>query len=316
MDYFLLLIGLITLLLSGDLLVRGGVSLARHFKVSTLVVGMTIVSLGTSAPELMVSLQAALTGHYDFSIGTVIGSNISNMGLVLGLTVVILPLAVNSRSVFVDWPMMMLATILFYVFIINGKLTLYEGLIFIVILAAFLFYSIWESRKTEEKNKKVVPPPKYSLPVSIMIVLASPVGLRFGADWLVDGASGIARSFNISEYVISASVIAFGTSVPELATSMIAAFKKEPDISIGNIIGSNLFNILGILGVTALVKTINVNQQVLDFDIWFLGGLSIVLLLMMLPARGGRIRRFEGVLLIFCYVAYITVVFSGKFQGS
>ena len=316
MDYFLLLTGLITLLLTGDLLVRGGVSLARHFKVSTLVVGMTIVSLGTSAPELVVSLQAAFTGHSDFSIGTVIGSNISNMGLVLGLTVIILPLSVNSRSVFVDWPVMMLATILFYVFIINGELSHLEGLIFIIILAGFLFYSIWESRKTEEKNQKVVPAPKYSLPISILIVLASPVGLRFGADWLVDGASGIARSFNISEYVISVSIIAFGTSVPELATSMIAAFKKEPDISIGNIIGSNLFNILGILGVTAVIKNIKVNQQVLNFDIWFLGGLSVLLLLMMLPARRGRIRRFEGVLLILCYIAYITVVFSGRFQGS
>ncbi len=310
MDYLFLLLGLGVLLLSGDLLVRGGVSLARHFRVSTLVVGMTIVSLGTSAPELVVSLQAVLSGHADFAIGTVVGSNISNIGLVLGLTVIIMPMAVNSRTVFIDWPMMMGATILFYFFIRNGELVHHEGMIFIFIIAGFLAFSILSSRRVEGKKEKKVLDPKYSLPMSLLIIIFSSVGLRFGADWLVKGASGIAQGFHVSDHVISVSIVAFGTSVPELATSVIAAMKKESDISIGNIIGSNLFNILGILGITAAIKNIDVNDQVLNFDIWFLGGISLLLLFMIIPAKRARIRRFEGIILVLCYIAYIAIVFS------
>jgi len=312
MDYLLLLIGLGALLLSGDLLVRGGVSLARHFKISTLVVGMTVVSLGTSAPELVVSLQAVFSGHADFAIGTVIGSNISNIGLVLGLTVIVMPMLVNSRSVFVDWPIMMGATVLFYLFIRNGTLVHQEGMIFIFLLAGFLVFSIWNSRRNDGKDGKVVLKPKYSLLISLLIIVVSSVGLKFGAEWLVKGASGIAKNFNVSDHVISVSIVAFGTSVPELATSLIAAIKKESDISIGNIIGSNLFNILGILGITAAVKSIDVNDQVLNFDIWFLGGICVLLLLMMLPAKKAKIRRFEGAILVVSYIVYISLVFSGK----
>ncbi len=311
MDYILLFLGFLILLLSGDLLVRGGVSLARHFKVSTLVVGMTVVSLGTSAPELVVSLKAAFSGHADFAIGTVIGSNISNIGLVLGLTVIIMPIAINPRSVHLDWPVMMGATILLLFFIQSGDLVHHEGMIFVFLLSGFIFYSIWSSRRPDSDKKEETPPPKYPLLLSLAIILASSVGLWFGADWLVKGASGIARSFNVSEYVISASVIAFGTSVPELATSMIAAIKKESDISIGNIIGSNLFNILGILGITAAIKTVAVNDQVLNFDIWYLGGISILLFLMMLPQKKASLGRAKGAILVLAYVIYIVMVFSG-----
>lgn len=184
-------------------------------------------------------------------------------------------------------------------------------MIFFLLLAAFLVYSIMHSRKREGKNNNKIPLPKYSLAISILIVALSSVGLRFGADWLVKGASGVARSFNISEYVISASVIAFGTSVPELATSMIAAFRKETDISIGNIIGSNLFNILGILGVTAAAKNIDVNEQVVRFDIWYLGGISVLLLLMMLPINKSILGRGKGIILVICYISYIAIVYSG-----
>jgi len=314
MDYLFLILGLGALLLSGDLLVRGGVSLARHFRISTLVVGMTVVSLGTSAPELMVSLQAVFSSHADFAIGTVIGSNISNIGLVLGLTVIIMPMAVNSRSVYFDWPIMMGATILFYLFIRDEQLVHHEGVIFVILLAGFIIFSILSSRRAEGKKKKKVQEPRYSLIISLLIIVASSVGLRFGAQWLVEGASGIARSFDVSDHVISVSIVAFGTSVPELATSLIAAIKKESDISIGNIIGSNLFNILGILGITAAVKAIGVNDQVLKFDIWFLGGICLILLFMMLPAKRARIRRIEGSILVLGYIAYIVLVFSGGFN--
>ena len=312
MDYLILLAGFVVLLISGDFLVRGGVSLARHFRVSTLVVGLTVVSLGTSAPELVISLKAALSGHADLATGTIIGSNISNIALVLGFTAIFLPLTVNRRSTLFDWPILFGATVLFFLFVLDRVLGALEGIIFVTLLASFIVFSIYQSRKSQNKNQNESPPPKYSLLISGLIILVSAFGLRFGADWLVKGASGIARGFGISEYLISVSVIAFGTSVPELATSLIAAFKKEMDISIGNIIGSNLFNILGILGITALVKPIPINKQILSFDIYWLIGLCLILLLMMLPLKSGRISRWKGILLVASYVLYLMIIFSGK----
>jgi len=317
MDYLILLAGFVALLLSGDFLVKGGVSLARHFKISTLVVGVTVVSLGTSAPELFVSLKAALTGHADLATGTVIGSNISNIALVLGLTAVILPLAVNKRSTLLDWPVMMAATLLFLIFILDGSLSLIEGIVFVILLVGFIFFSILQSRRQHTPDSEQVKKPRYSLIISIFLIMLSAVGLRFGAQWLITGASSIARSFGISEYLISVSVIAFGTSVPELATSVIAAVKKETDISIGNIIGSNMFNIWGILGLTAIMRffkdkgSIKVNEHISDFDIYWLIGLCIMLLIMMLPVKSGRISRYKGVILVASYVIYLSIIFSG-----
>ena len=311
MNYLILLAGFITLLLSGDFLVRGGVSLARHFRISTLVVGMTVVSLGTSAPELFVSLKATLNSQPDFATGTVIGSNISNIALVLGLTAIILPIAVNKRSTLFDWPVMMSATLLFFVFILDGWLNFYEGLVFVILLSAFIVFSIYQSRRKENTAGTNVVPPKYSLLKSLLIILCSAVGLYFGAEWLIKGASEIAKSFDISEYLISVSVVAFGTSVPELATSVVAAFKKETDISIGNIIGSNMFNIWGILGITALVKPLRLNEQIRSFDMYWLIGLCALLFLMMLPVKSGKISRIKGVVLLISYIVYLAIIYSG-----
>ncbi len=312
MDYLYLFGGLIVLLLSGDFLVRGGVSLAGHFKVSTLVVGLTVVSLGTSAPELMVSLKAVLNGQSDISTGTVIGSNISNIALVLGLTALVLPISVNKRTTLFDWPIMFGATLIFFVFILNKSLDRIEGLLFVLLLAAYVIYSLWNSRKQEQSKTDTVVKPKYKLWQSILIIVVSGVGLRYGADWLVVGAAGIATSFGISEYLISVSIVAFGTSVPELATSLIAAFKKEMDISVGNIIGSNIFNIWGILGITAAIKPISVNQQILDFDMYWLIGICVVLLLFMLPVKRGKILRWNGAILVASYAFYLIKIFTDK----
>jgi cation:H+ antiporter len=312
MDYLYLFGGLIVLLLSGDFLVRGGVSLAGHFKVSTLVVGLTVVSLGTSAPELMVSLKAVLNGQSDISTGTVIGSNISNIALVLGLTALVLPISVNKRTTLFDWPIMFGATLIFFVFILNKSLDRIEGLLFVLLLAAYVIYSLWNSRKQEQSKTDTVVKPKYKLWQSILIIVVSGVGLRYGADWLVVGAAGIATGFGISEYLISVSIVAFGTSVPELATSLIAAFKKEMDISVGNIIGSNIFNIWGILGITAAIKPISVNQQILDFDMYWLIGICVVLLLFMLPVKRGKILRWNGAILVASYAFYLIKIFTDK----
>ncbi|MGQ1911182.1 calcium/sodium antiporter [Marinifilum sp. RC60d5] len=310
MDYLFLIIGFIVLLYSGDLLVKGGVALSSHFKISTLVVGVTVVSFGTSAPELFVSLDAALSGSPDISIGNIVGSNISNIALVLGFTAILLPLPVRSNSIKFDWPVMMGASALFYIFILNNKLETYEGIIFVLLLISFMVWTVWNSRRESRSMVESFKEAKYSIPVSIILLLASSLGLYFGANLLVDSAKNIAIDFGVSERVIGLTIVAFGTSVPELATSAVAAFKKEMDISIGNIIGSNIFNILGVLGVTSIVKNIQVSEAIISFDVLIMLAVSFLLFLLILPLKNGKLHRWKGVLLMASYFIYVYLVFK------
>ncbi len=309
MDYFYLILGFTVLLISGDLLVRSGVALASHMRISTLVVGVTVISLGTSAPELVVSIGAALKNHPDIAIGNVIGSNISNIALVLGLTGIMINIPVGKNSVKFDWPFMMFASLLFTLFMLNGKLTFFEGAIFLALLALFVAWSVRQSRTELSKIEHVFDKARFSLRVSLLLLIISSAGLYFGASWLVDGAESIARRFGVSERVISVTIIAFGTSVPELATSVVAAFKNQLDISIGNILGSNIFNILGILGVTSMIKAIEVNIEMI-FDVYWMLALSTLLLLLMLPYGRSVLNRWKGILLLITYIAYIYIVFK------
>nr|WP_320117468.1 calcium/sodium antiporter [uncultured Marinifilum sp.] len=310
MDYLFLIIGFVVLLYSGDLLVKGGVALSSHFKISTLVVGVTVVSFGTSAPELFVSLDAALSGSPDISIGNIVGSNISNIALVLGFTAILLPLPVRSNSIKFDWPVMMGASALFYVFILNNKLETYEGIIFVLLLISFMVWTVWNSRRESRSMAEEFKKAKYSIPVSVLLLVASSFGLYYGANLLVDSAKNIAIDFGVSERVIGLTVVAFGTSVPELATSAVAAFKKEMDISIGNIIGSNIFNILGVLGVTSVVKNIQVSEAIISFDILVMLAVSLLLFLLILPLKNGKLHRWKGVLLMASYFIYVYLVFK------
>jgi len=312
MEYFYLIAGFIILLYSGNFLVKGGVSLARHYGISTLVVGVTIISFGTSAPELFVSLQAAVTGHPDIAIGNVIGSNIANIALVLGITALILPIPVKSNSIKIDWPIMMIAAILLYIFLINNVLQFWEGLLFAILLTAFLVWSIHKSRIEQLLIKEETPAPQLSKLISILLIIGSSIGLAFGSNWLVNGASQIAHNFGVSEKIISITVIAFGTSVPELATSIIAATKKETDISIGNIIGSNIFNIFGILGITSIVKPIKISFVDYANELNWMVGIFILLLLVILPFKGGKLYRWKGLILFLVYATYIFFLITGK----
>ena len=289
---------------------RGGVCLARGLNISTLVVGVVVVSLGTSAPEFFVSLTAALANQPDISVGNVVGSNISNIGLVLGLAAFILPITVRSASVIYDGPVMIVSGILLYLFgARNNTLDRWEGIFFCVILVLFIIFSLVRSRKTNQMLgiKKVEA--RYSLKLSLLIVILSSVGLMFGADLLVDGATVVARDFGVSERAIGISIIAVGTSVPELATSVIAAMKKEMDISIGNIIGSNIYNTFGILGFTAVVRPLNFNEKILNFDIFWMLGFFLVLYFFILPLLGAKLRRYQGILFLAAYAYYIYLVF-------
>jgi cation:H+ antiporter len=309
MDYFYLILGFIVLLISGDLLVKSGVALSSHFRISKLVIGVTVVSLGTSAPELVVSVGAALKGHPDIAIGNVIGSNISNIALVLGLTAIIIKIPIGKTSVIFDWPFMMFASVLFWIFVINGRLSLPEGIVFVSLLFVFIFWSVKKSRMELSGIGYVFEKARFSIVISALLLAASTAGLYFGAGWLVDGAESIALRYGVSERVISVTIIAFGTSVPELATSLTAAFRKQLDISIGNIIGSNIFNILGILGVTSIIKTIQVNIE-MNFDVIWMIALSLLLLFLMLPYGKSSLNRWKGSLLFLSYILYIFIVFN------
>lgn len=309
MDYFYLILGFTVLLISGDLLVKSGVALSTHLRISMLVIGVVFVSLGTSAPELVVSIKAALKDHPDIAIGNVVGSNISNIALVLGLTALIINIPVNKNSVRFDWPFMMLSGVLFYLFVRNGILSFFEGSVFLFLLMVFIFWSVKKSRIEMSRVEHVFAKARFSVAVSVLLLLVSSAGLYFGATWLVDSAEAIASRYGVSERVISVTIIAFGTSVPELATSVIAALKKQLDISIGNIIGSNIFNILGILGVTSMIKSIPVNVE-LKFDVHWMLALSVLLLLFMLPYGKANLNRWKGFVLISSYFLYIILVFQ------
>lgn len=308
MSFLFLLAGLTLLLAGGHFLVSGGVSLARHFNISTLVVGITVIAFGTSAPELIVSLKANFQDHPDITVGNVIGSNIANIALVLSLTAIVFPIVLQKKSILKDWFAMMGTFAVFVLFSANDTIQWWEGAILVGFLAYYVWSSVSNSRKNDEDSTEA---PDYSLWISILIVVGAIAGLSFGADLLVQGAAEIARSFGVSERVISVSLIAFGTSVPELATSLAAAFKRELDISVGNIIGSNIFNILAVVGITASAKAITIPEFFQTYRVDFLAmfGFSILLLLSILPINRGKIDRWKGGVLFLGYIGYIYLIF-------
>lgn len=312
MDYILLIGGLAILIAGGEVLVRGAVGIALKFNLSPLVIGMTIVSFGTSAPELIVSLKAALEGHPEIAIGNVVGSNIANITLVLGITTMILPISVQKNTLKIDWPIMMAVSVLFYLFILNGVLNTWEGATFVLLLLIFVVYQLKSSQKNEADDKEELKEEVISKFPSILkhliFILIGVVGLAFGADWLLEGAINIAKNFGVSEHVISVTIVAFGTSVPELATSIIAAFKKQMDISVGNLIGSNIFNLLAVLGITSLIKEIPISNQVITSDVLWMLGTSLLLLPFMLNYN---ISRWKGAVLTLSYLAYVFFLLNG-----
>lgn len=299
MDYLLLLGGLAVLIVGGELLVRGAVGIASKFKLSPLVIGMTIVSFGTSAPELIVSLKAAMDGFPEIAIGNVVGSNIANIALVLGLTAIILPVPVKVATLKRDWPSMMFVSLLFFFFILDGTLNTWEGAVFVVLLLTYIVYQLKSSNKNDDEETEAI---KQPILLSMLFLAIGITGLAFGSDWLVQGAVSIAKSFGVSEHVISVTIVAFGTSVPELVTSVMAAIKKQMDISVGNLIGSNIFNLLAVLGITAVVKEIPISEAVINNDIYWVLGTSLILLPLMLNYN---IARWKGGILFVSYLLYV-----------
>jgi cation:H+ antiporter len=310
---FVLLAGLTLLILGGDFLVRGASGIALRAKISALVVGLTVVAFGTSAPELLVCIQSALAGNPDIAMGNVIGSNICNLALVLGVTSVILPIEVHADSLKIDWPVTMGASLLLFVLILDGWVDGWEGLLFISLLALYTVLIIRKSRKETKaslaRQEFISDIPETSgSPVKDVLFLAlGAVGLYFGSEWFVESASTLAVHLGVTQRVISITVVALGTSLPELVTAAVASFKKESDLAVGNLLGSNIFNILSILGITSLVKAIAVNEMMLDVDmLWMLGITALVLPMMWIKRR---ISRIEGAVLLgmYCFYTYTVI---------
>jgi len=316
MIYVLFIVGLVMLLAGGEALVKGAVGLAVRIRVSRMVIGVTIVSFGTSAPELLVSLKAALDGHPAISIGNVIGSNIANLGLVMGLVAMIFPMQLDKSTRNLDWPVMMIASVLFYLMAYDGALEMYEGILLFILLVVYIVYSILKSRRdtgkleaqksVENVFEELKTEPDTPVWKLVLLVIGGSAGLVLGTQLFLDGAIEMARVFGVTEHVISVTLIAFGTSVPELATSAIAAFKKQSDISVGNLIGSNTFNILAILGITSIVKEIPISPNVISSDLFWM--LATALLVFPFLLIGKKIYRIEGFILFCMYLAYIYFV--------
>ncbi len=310
MELILILAGLALLIFGGDYLVKGASGLALKFSMPPVLIGMTVVAIGTSAPELVVSLQAALIGKPDISIGNVVGSNIANVGLILGITALVFPVAIRKDVIRYDWTAMMLASFLFFFAGFDGVVQRWEGIAFVALLAGYIGYSFYRVSK-KPKTEKIIPKEvkdvrHRKLAVLIAFVVFGSAGLVFGAKWFLEGAEMVARNFGVSDRVIAITLVAFGTSVPELAASIIAAIKKEDELFIGNIIGSNLFNVLAIIGITAGVHPIDFSSDILSYDIFWMLGLSFLILPMGL--LGKKLSRIDGLILLAVYCLYIYLI--------
>lgn len=315
MSVVLVVVGLALLVIGGEFLVRSSVAMSFKFKISKLVIGMTVVSFATSAPELLVSLQAALAGNSDIALGNVIGSNIANIGLVLGITAIISPIVVDRSFYKLNWPMMMLMSVALYYFLKNDNvLSFTEGLILFISLLIFLVILIKSAARkrivdVEEVDDSLQLVSNFKIIVWLIIGGAA---LYFGSEWLVEGAQQLAKSVGVSDFAISVTVIAIGTSVPELAASVIAALKQEKAISLGNLIGSNIFNIASVLGLTAMIKPIVVNPntpEILSSNIFWMIGFSAVLMPMLFILKKYQISRIKGAALVLGYAVFMVLIF-------
>ena len=295
-----LLLGIIFLLVGGDLLVKSSAALAAKLSVSPFLIGITVVSFGTSAPELLVSLNAALQGSTGIAMGNVIGSNITNITLVLGLTILLRPINFDSKRYLFSWLIMLVSSIMFYGFSLDEIIDPIDGLFFISGLILFISLSIRyrhssinEEEVEENINTRMIP----------LYFILGAAGLYFGSEFLVSSSVVIAKYIGISEFVIGITVVALGTSLPELVTSVIAILKGQSSISIGNLIGSNIFNVFAVLGITSLVKPLGTGEKLLTSDLPIMIGVTLLLGLFLFISR--KLRRIEGVLLISIYLIYL-----------
>jgi cation:H+ antiporter len=313
----LVALGLLLLTGGGEALVRGATSMAKLAGLTPAVIGLTVVAMGTSLPELVVSVIAAVRGQPDIAVGNIVGSNIFNIAVVLGVTALILPLPVRGGVVRLEWPVMLAVSLLLVVVVRDRLLDRAEGAFFLLLFAIFTAYVVHLARRevtameraelTEEVEQRSLHPRRgREIVVSTGSVAIGIALLVAGGHALVEGASALARLAGMSERVIGLTVVAAGTSAPELATSLVAAWRRETDVAVANVVGSNIFNILGILGITALVGRTPVSDAIVATDLWWMVGTALLLFPIMWSGR--RIGRIEGALLVAVYVAYTVLL--------
>ena len=307
-----LIAGFVLLYFGGDWLVNGGVALARRFRISSLVIGMTIVAFGTSAPELLVSMMSSIKGSAGIAMGNVIGSNIANIGLILGLTAMLCPIPTQNRKVSANGLVMILASVLVLVFSLNNGLSRTEGLILFAGIILFTVISIRLGRTSKEEFEPVADGQgkQMSVLAALLLIVLSCAMLAFGADFMVDGATSVAKALGVSDKVIGLTIVALGTSLPELAASVAAALKKEMDISIGNIIGSNIFNLMCVLGVSASIRPIPFDYMQYRMDFIIMMAFSAGLIILIQPWKAqGRLGRISGIIMFAAYAIYAWSLF-------
>lgn len=302
-------IGLVLLIVGAEWLVRGASQLAAAAGVSSLVIGLTVVAFGTSAPELAVSVSSAVTGKSDIALGNVVGSNIFNVLFILGISAAITPLRVNQQLIKLDVPIMIVMSILVYVFALNGVLDRWEGALFFLSIIAYTTFLVRQSRREQasvaaEYEKEFGQTPLKTPWKAVAFVLIGLAMLVIGSNWLVDGAVVLARYFGVSELIIGLTIVAGGTSLPEVATSIVAAIRGERDIAVGNVVGSNIFNILSVLGLSSLIRPITVAPAAMLFDIPVMIAIAVACLPIFFTNY--TISRWNGWTFLLYYVAYTT----------
>ncbi|HHX8461631.1 MULTISPECIES: calcium/sodium antiporter [Vibrio] len=311
----LLIVGLVLLVWSADKLVFGSAAIARNVGISPLVIGMTILAMGSSAPEMMVSATAAWDGKTDTAVGNVLGSNIANIALILGITALIKPLSISSAVIRRELPLMIAVTVLAGILLWNSHLGFYEGVLLFVLFGAFLFAMLQISRKEQKSGDVFLDdqeseiPEGVSNPKAIMWVVIGLILLPLAASMLVDNAVIIAKYFGMSDLVIGLTIIAIGTSLPELAASLAGVLKGEDDMAVGNIIGSNVFNILAVMGIPGIINPSVLSEYAMGRDFWVMLGVSL-LLVAMCVGKSRSINRIEGAILFACFLGYQVYLFA------
>ena len=314
MDILLLVGGLLLILIGANGLTDGAASVAKRFRIPSIVIGLTIVAFGTSAPELAVSVSSALKGSADIAIGNVVGSNIFNTLMIVGCTALFAPIVITRNTLRKEIPLCILSSIALLIcandILLNhateNVISITAGLLLLCFFAIFMGYTfaIASSANNDSQDEEIRQLPMWR---SILYIIGGLAGLIFGGQWFVEGASNIARSLGVSESIIGLTLVAGGTSLPELATSIVAALKKNPEIAIGNVIGSNLFNIFFVLGCSASITPLTLSD-ITNFDLWVLVGSGILLWLFGLFFAKRTITRIEGGIMILCYIAYTTAL--------
>lgn len=295
--------GFVLLMWGAEYTVRGAVAIANKLHIPTIIVGLTIVAFGTSAPEFVVSLSAALKGAEGISLGNVIGSNIANLLLILGVTAVIYPVSCNKKIFLRDYIFLFVVTAAFIFFAWSGKFVFWHGIVLLLLLVSFVYYNYKNSKAGDVTEEALSPIARKKWLTVIEVTVLGLIAIVYGADLLVNGAVSIARFWGISEEMIGLTIIAFGTSLPELATSGMAAFRHQNGVALGNILGSNIWNIVFIMGVTSIIADVEVSKQFLRYDLWVMVGSTLLLLPLMWTQS--KMSRREGLFFVCTYILYL-----------